>query len=129
MDHNYKSRVFINKNKSLSAHIKCEVIMGNNCYFGGDCDNCTEQELNGKDKKECYKRNFTEIESNVSLHDCSDSVSIDFNIYRSSKTEEYINDRLFKLNTMINQLIEFRDNYLVAIDKLKSNINKHKQMT
>lgn len=60
------------------------------------------------------------ISAGIDLSDCTRSINLDFNVYSNDPTKDFENN-LFKINTLIRELEDFRKNLIKGQKILKEN--------
>lgn len=110
----YKSRKFLNQNEELLACMSSNIDI-TECENDFKCTKC-------KIKDDCREYKLTNIDAYLTIRDCNNEVSIDFCIDNSSVKDEYIQDRIYKMDTLISEIKAFKANFLKAIKIMKSNV-------
>jgi hypothetical protein len=110
-------REFLNPNiKKLTAWVMWECKI-RECLNDFDCDTCSDQ-------SDCNRRYMLDLDANLRIKDCSDTVKLDFDLRDSSELDKFIKNNIGKIDTLIKEATIFREEYIKCTEIMKSNLEK-----
>ena len=123
-------RKFIDEDLDVMSAIKWQIEITGCSNKCSECDRFRDEEDEEKTKKKCRfeKMKDCQIESEITIKDCNESATWNFNVWNSEETQKYQKHRLEKIDIAIKMLIEFKQAFVEAIDKQNSEVLEGKKL-